>query len=957
MSRIAELMVRILGDASGLSEELKKTNRELLKLDGELGKNLKGFEKFGQRMTSVGAGLTAAITLPIVGIGAAAVNTAKGFEDAMKAVSARGEITGENLQKLEKQALDLGEQTAFSATAAAQGMAELAAQGFNTAGIMATMPGILDLAAAGGLSVARAAEIATAALHQFRIPAEKTGHVADVIAKSANAGALSVEDFGLSLGYVGPVAETAGWSLEQTAAAITLMSNQGVKGERAGTALRGALQSLLNPSKETQERLNALGITVRDASGQLLPLADIIEQFSKKSKDAGDAVAVFGLNASSGMQALINAGAPALRDLDKALQKADGSAKAAAETMQSGISGALERFSGSVETAAIKLGKVLAPHVIQAAGLLEKLADGVAAGIELFSRLPAPVQAVALGMAGLVAAAGPVVVIAGTMVSNFTTLAVAFSGATAAAGALRIALLALPWVGVAAAVSSAAVAVWEWVNASRAAAEARKDLADTHDDNYKRLMRLRDSLLQNAAATAEQKMRIWELSQQLKTNQISVDQFHAALRPIAMEMGRATESMLRGTEQSTKLREQLDTANKASAKASAAASIMSKEIDDWSGNVKRATAIHKEFIDPVNWDLMRRGFLSQAEAIEATKQRMAGWRQELQDSLRAKLAWLNAADQIPDVLRNPAPAPLPKIPGVVFPGADYDRGSEEDMIPDTAPPGARTPPFLDETRKKTTQVNEVISQMRHEWQRAWEMGGSALADLVTRGGKLSDVARRVGQDLARAIINAPLQAAMKHLGELMTSLSKKVLQLAMDHLPKLAGALSKVFGGITNSAGAVGTAAGAAGGLGKAAGSSAGGVATGIAGGLTGIVGAVGSVVSAISGVISNFQLARQENTLNAIEQEVRYSQIHLHYILDKANDLWPFMRHSHDRLAQIINGGLGIFNRPDSVLQVAMSVAGGAVSTINVTGNFIGFRDLDELVDAIVTRMKARGV
>jgi TP901 family phage tail tape measure protein len=957
MSKISELMVRILGDASGFSAEMKKANYELLRADDHLNKNLKGFEKFGARMSSVGAGLTAAITLPIVGVGVQAVKAAQNFEDAMKAVSARGEIYGKSLEQLEQQALKLGAETMFSSTEVARGMEIMAAAGFKTTQIMEAMPGVLSLASAGGLGLAEATEIAANSLFGFQLPAARMGKVADVIAKAANSGALSVQEFGLSMKYVGSSAKAMGLSLEEVAAAITLMSNQGVKGEQAGTSLRGAFRNLLAPTKSVRAALNELGISTRDSSGRILPLAEILDKIRSKTTDASYTFRIFGSEAASGMQTLLNLGGDALRKMTGELEKADGSAAKAEKTLQSGISGALEYFSGSVDSAAIKLGKVLAPYVIDAAKLLEKLADAAAAGIDMFSKLPKPIQAAAVGFTALLAAAGPVIFLAGQLMSSLTTLTVGLNGASLAAGGLRLALLALPWVGVAAGIATLVgyLATTERTVSSTTGAVREleittnrfgKALDETAVQVKSAQMSVQDYVLQMAKAKDRTKEFVAEaqrLGFAVREKRPEYEGLLAAVRamPNPMDAGAAAAKRKKAA---------LD-------EASGAVRRNTRALAEHSEEVKKKIAITKEFIDPLNWELLRKGFLTQAEAIEATKQRMAGWRQELQESLRAKMAWLNAADQIPDIVRNPTPTPVPKVPTPRFPGDDYDRGSEADMIPIT--PAGQARKAVEGVTGGIREANQVLREMKADWQNAWRAGGAALTNLITHGGKFKDVVKEIGRNLVGALINAPLEAAMKQLGDLLASLGQRVLKLAIDHLPRLGAALGKVLGSVTGAVGAVGTAAGTASSAGGTVAGAAGSIAAGVAGGIVGIVGAIGSVVSAVSGVISNFQLARQENTLNAIEKEVRYSQIHLGYILGKANEFWPWMKFQHDRLAQIVQGGLGVYSAPDSFVRViaAGGIGVGATSTVNVSGNFIGFRDLDDLVDAIATRLKARGV
>jgi|GEM_PF-5836588 len=871
MSKISDLMVRILGDASGFSEEMRKVNYELLAADKKLNSSTEGFARFGGRMTSIGAGLSAAITLPVVGLATAAVSAASDFESAMNKVSAVGDITGQNLRDLDALAMQLGKETKFSAREAAEGMGELAASGFNASQITAAMPGVLSLAAAGQLSVASASEIASNAMNGFQIPAKRVGHVADVVAKAAASGSLNVQDFGLSMKYIAPVASAAGVSFEEAAAAVTIMSNAGVKGEQAGTSLRGALASLLAPSNEVQETLDRLGIVTTDAGGKLLPFAQIIEQLKAKAAGAPEIFRIFGRESASGIQALVNAGAPALRTLTNDLEQSDGAAKKMAETMNSGIKGAMEKFRGSVETAGIALGKVLQPYVIAAVGALETGANATVELIGIFRELPVPVQAVAIALVGLTAAAGPAIYVGGNLALAFRAIAGAATTASVAVTAFTASLNGGALAGILSKLGAIGLALGGLYGAWK-----------LFENDLKKPWQRDDA---NSLAGVNKEIR----------------GLITSIQPGAENARLLGEEMARLAKKATKLPPPL------------------KILGD---QLKKAKTDHKEHREEVQ---------RHADAVE----RLYRASREL-----AGIDWKSVATAPvpPEVLAQTLPEIGTRDPMI------FDRGVGDPL--GGAANTKRIEKILDGVKPKLGGINETLRQMKEEWRAAWKTGGSALADLVLKGGKFKDVVIQLGENLGKALINAPLQAAMSKLGELLESIAKKVIQLAVDHLPGLGSALGKVFGSATSSAGS------AAGGAVSAAGGAAGSIA-GVASGITGVVGAVGAAVSAVTGVIGLLQNARLEGTMNQVERNTAAASIHLLHTLNKANEFWPWMKFSHDRLAQIIQNGLGVYNYADTALRVS----GGGAATVNVTGNFIGFRDLDELVDEIAKRLKARGV
>ena len=328
-------------DASGLEGGLKK-------LGSITTKGLK-------TATTAIAGTAAALG----GISTAAVQVGTDFEAQMSRVKAISGATGEEFEKLKKQAIQLGADTAFSASEAAQGMENLAAAGFTTSEIMDAMPGMLNLAAASGEDLASSADIAASTLRGFGLEASDAAHVADVLAENANRTNSSVSETGEAMKYVAPLARAAGISLEETAAAIGIMANAGIQGSQAGTTLRGAISRLSKPTDAMTAAMEELGISFYDSEGKMKSLSDQVGMMRKAMSGMTDEqknnylVTLYGQEALSGMLALINEGEDELSSLTKAYKACDGSAEAAAETMQDNLQGAIEQLGGSAESLGI----------------------------------------------------------------------------------------------------------------------------------------------------------------------------------------------------------------------------------------------------------------------------------------------------------------------------------------------------------------------------------------------------------------------------------------------------------------------------------------------------------------------------------------------------------------------------------------------------------------------------
>lgn len=299
-----------------------------------------------------------------IGIGkifSEAVKTGMDFEAQMSRVKAISGATGEEFARLKEQAKQLGADTAFSATEAAQGMENLASAGFSTNEIIAAMPGMLDLAASSGEDLASSADIAASTLRGFGLEASSAGHVADVLAKNAAATNAAVADTGEAMKYVAPVAKSMGIEFEETAAAIGIMADAGIKGSQAGTTLRGALSRIAKPTKAMQETMDELGLSFYDSNGKMKSLADITEMLETKMAGLTDEqknqalITLFGQESLSGMMALMDRGSGEVRKLTDEYKNCDGSAKDMAKTMQDNLSGAVEEFGGSVESLGIEI--------------------------------------------------------------------------------------------------------------------------------------------------------------------------------------------------------------------------------------------------------------------------------------------------------------------------------------------------------------------------------------------------------------------------------------------------------------------------------------------------------------------------------------------------------------------------------------------------------------------------
>ncbi len=337
-----------------------------------------GLSKLGSAATK---GLAAAGTA-LAGVSGYALKVGSDFEAAMSRVAGISGATGKDLERLEETAKELGSTTKFSATEAAEAMENLASAGFTTNEIIDATPGLMDLAAAAGEDLASSADIAASTLRGFGLEASEAGHVADVLAENANRTNAAVADTGEAMKYVAPVAKAMGISMEETAAAVGLLANAGIKGGQAGTTLRGALTRLVKPTEDMEGVMEELGITFFDNEGKMKSLTEIIAILQDSTKGLTDEqknnalATLFGQEALSGMLALINEGPDALDELTTAYETCDGAAAKTAKTMNDNLKGSIDELESAMEGAGITAYKKFEKPIRKAIqGATEEISD------------------------------------------------------------------------------------------------------------------------------------------------------------------------------------------------------------------------------------------------------------------------------------------------------------------------------------------------------------------------------------------------------------------------------------------------------------------------------------------------------------------------------------------------------------------------------------------------------
>lgn len=467
-------------DDQGVVSGLKKIKVSMEEIKGKDGKlNWEGLKKggsatkaLGEGITELGSSMTLGLTVPIVAAGGAATSMAAGFDDAMSQVQGALGGASTDMDGLRDLALQLGADTVFSATESAQAMVELAKGGLTEAQIKGgALAASMDLAAAGQLNLADAAATTVQMMGSFGLGAGDATRIANALAGAANASSADVSDLTQAMSQCSAQASLAGWSLEDTAAALALFADHGVKGSDAGTSLKTMLQRLAAPTDQAAEAIAAYGLNIRDSNGKMKDISGIADELTGKLGSLSDAErdaalqTIFGSDASRAAAILMQSGSEGLAKYIAATNDAT-AAETMANAQKGELSWALENMGGAVESAAIAFGTALAPAITAVAGVIGNVA-------EAFASLPAGVQTGIAVVLALVAALGPLLMVIGSVVAALPAISEGFA---VLGGALAIPLApAAAVVAAIAAIAAAIYAAWTTSETFRAAVMAGVD--------------------------------------------------------------------------------------------------------------------------------------------------------------------------------------------------------------------------------------------------------------------------------------------------------------------------------------------------------------------------------------------------------------------------------------------------------------------------------------------------
>lgn len=364
-----ELKVQIGGEVeSSFGKAFSKAERELATLYKFSRRTNQGFldgvdrlDSFANKTFAVMAKGAAAASAGLAGVLTASTMAGSSFEAQMSTVQAISQASSGDMKQLKEVAAEMGRTTKFSATEAGQGLEYMAMAGWKTQEMVSGLPGIMYLAAASGEELGTVSDIVTDAMTAFGLQADQSAHFADVLAQASSSSNTNVAMMGATFQYVAPVAGSFGYTIEDVATATGLMANAGIKGEKAGTAMRTMLTNLAKPTKQMRGYMNKLSLSLVDSTGKMKPfrqqLQELRQGFSglSEAERAEYAAGIAGKEGMSGLLAMVNASEADFTKLTAAIDNSAGAAKEMSEVRLDNLEGDVTILKSGLEGAGIEV--------------------------------------------------------------------------------------------------------------------------------------------------------------------------------------------------------------------------------------------------------------------------------------------------------------------------------------------------------------------------------------------------------------------------------------------------------------------------------------------------------------------------------------------------------------------------------------------------------------------------
>ncbi|RJY94481.1 phage tail tape measure protein [Listeria monocytogenes] len=447
MNKIDKDMDNFAKKGQKAADNIDKINKKNINVKG-LDSSVVKVEQFGnmleksaQKLKKAGTAMTVGFTAPIVAGMIKSTKAYLDFDNEVTEVNSLLRESGESAKEFGDrytQVFDYAQKASVKYGVASEqtmlGMKEMVKKGYDINQTMASMPAIFNAARASGDDFETVMSVTTSTLEQFGMISkdtnkqmEYTNKVADVLTYVADKTAAGFSDMGTAMNYVGPISHSLGYSLTDTAAAVGLLSNRGIEGQKAGTGLRGMLTSLLKPSKSAAEAMAAVGLKIEDNNGNMKTLPTLLDDINDKTKKMTRTqknsflTMIFGREPLSAVNTLLEAGGDSLRKYSKGADEANGYTKQVADNMRKAGKFGVDQFKASLEVLEQNVGQKLMPALTPVIEWANKM-------IDKFNDLSGEQQQNIIKWAGIIAATGPVLMIGEKLVSMTGGLIKGFAG-------------------------------------------------------------------------------------------------------------------------------------------------------------------------------------------------------------------------------------------------------------------------------------------------------------------------------------------------------------------------------------------------------------------------------------------------------------------------------------------------------------------------------------------------
>jgi len=422
MAVIRNLVVKIGADIGSLVKGLKSAQQQL--------------DKVSKQMSKVGASLTASFTVPFTTFATLAIKASSDIEDSMLSVEKSFNATGKEMETLTNIAKKMSANTVYSINEVADSMNYLKSAGYSVTQMEDSLVTLTNLATASEMELKNATADVVKVLSQFNLDTSETNKVANIMSATISKTSLTLDELTTALSIVGRTSTSVGYSIEETSAAIALLSNAGFNAEKSGSYLKSILTQLQSPTTEMTKVLNDLGISVDSINPKTHSLTEILETFADAGITSSQATSMFGDEIESAFMSLVSKGSDSLNEMTTSLTDTN-SAEEEAEKKLGTLSNQLKIIKNQLNEISIQLGDVLLPI------LKDFLGNMVMPLIDKFSNLSDGTKELIIKISAIAAALGPVILTIAKLVKGISSLSGVFSALASPVGLIIAAIAAV----------------------------------------------------------------------------------------------------------------------------------------------------------------------------------------------------------------------------------------------------------------------------------------------------------------------------------------------------------------------------------------------------------------------------------------------------------------------------------------------------------------------------------